>query len=880
MEQKARLERKNATLSSLIKEATGGNADILPIDVTMARATQSVWNHATGNQLGQMLVRLAAKNDERINKKLQRIADEDVDHSDLLTEYDPLQNLENSVFDGKGNFVVYVHGKPVRLKVSQGMTEGLKAMLGQGREISLAGKNIDQGVRTVNSLFKAGITGYNPVFTARNLIRDIQDGAFNSKHPIQWAKNYLKAYKEIINNSETWQEYQAMGGKGTSYFDYGKGEMAWEDSRGAAKVKNRIQALNSVVEQAPRLAEYMASVKAYGNTPGGRLKAVYDAAEVTTNFGRSGDVGRYLNSVWVPFFNPSVQGTSKVIRKVTENRTARDWLDLAMRLSVLGFVPRLLNELLYHDDEEYAMISDRQKDRNFLFRLGDSTAEDPGLWLKIPRGRVVSVIGAAGNMVYRMFDQDPDTKADWAELFTLASEQIAPVSPMEANIFRSAARTKLFQRDQSGETWYGSEIDPEYELDLEPWQRYDETTTVTSRLIGKAFNLSPRKLDDLFDSYGGVTADILMPLLDTDKTTMPFANSFTLDPVYSNDLAADIADLKISYGWAANDTTLSQAERNKAKLTERYLTKATAEISDLYDEIETIKADSTLTAQEIQRQTREKRNEINNIRRQALANAARYEQTVGQLLTQGTEPEEAYREANRAVFGAEYALQVYDKNTYQRAKAAHAESQISYGDFYDYYFQAKDIKDQVSAYNATAAEGKTISAADRVREMLLEMDLNEAERQYLWAECEGNSATDINAWAAARDDLSDNRLYIALPAEEQQNVLYQISRYWAAEPSDRNEKASAAELMNIGINQYYTLYAGMSQISGSNRKAEIERYLENAGYRGSEKAMLMILCGGYSSKAIKAEAKPYVRGLTMTKAEWDALQEYLDWEKW
>ena len=59
-----------------------------------------------------------------------------------------------------------------------------------------------------------------------------------------------------------------------------------------------------------------------------------------------------------------------------------------MRAAALAVVPAVLNQMLYKDDEEYEKINDREKDTNYLFKLGD------GYWLKIPKGRALSLFGS------------------------------------------------------------------------------------------------------------------------------------------------------------------------------------------------------------------------------------------------------------------------------------------------------------------------------------------------------------------------------------------------------------------------------------------------------------------------------------------------------
>ena len=68
-------------------------------------------------------------------------------------------------------------------------------------------------------------------------------------------------------------------------------------------------------------------------TPSGTL-ALYNAADITTNFGRGGFAARKLNASLVPFFNPGMQGLSKNIRNVIDRRGWKEIGQLISRLLI------------------------------------------------------------------------------------------------------------------------------------------------------------------------------------------------------------------------------------------------------------------------------------------------------------------------------------------------------------------------------------------------------------------------------------------------------------------------------------------------------------------------------------------------------------------
>ena len=145
-------------------------------------------------------------------------------------------------------------------------------------------------------------------------MRDIQDAGLFSKDFKAFAENYPLAVKEITTNGSYWQQYKALGGIASSYFDYDKGiknKSGWVKRN----TLDRVEQLNIAVEQAPRLAEFMATVKKGNGSYENLMEGMYNGADVTVNFGRSGTLTKQLNRTFAPFLNPSVQGASKLVRR-------------------------------------------------------------------------------------------------------------------------------------------------------------------------------------------------------------------------------------------------------------------------------------------------------------------------------------------------------------------------------------------------------------------------------------------------------------------------------------------------------------------------------------------------------------------------------------
>lgn len=143
-------------------------------------------------------------------------------------------------------------GKLWEMTVDDTLFDAVKALSPDTAESN----KLTRVARDANNLFKSLVTGYNPTFLARNVIRDLQTAGLNTRDAAAFARNYPRALAEIKNNGEYWQLYKALGGVYSSVFDYTTGTVKEPKGR-MGKVMARVEALNMAAEQAPRLAEFM-----------------------------------------------------------------------------------------------------------------------------------------------------------------------------------------------------------------------------------------------------------------------------------------------------------------------------------------------------------------------------------------------------------------------------------------------------------------------------------------------------------------------------------------------------------------------------------------------------------------------------------------------
>ena len=599
----ASIKGKNAMeVQKTVRKAQGGNQNILDVAVSIAMQTDEVLKAGQINKLSRALYDAAKSSGDETYVKIvsEEVVGAQEDAVDAVMRPKP------------GQLTFYADGNRVTLAISKELLYGFDGL----RKPSVDFESpVAAALAKMNEWYKRGVTSLNPAFAIRNPIRDIQDAGLNSKHPLLFAKQMAGlAQKGIASNSERWELYRAMGGFSSTVFDgalhkqagyagfesiselfsAAKGETdlkaAWRKLSAPAKALFRsVENANAFLEQTTRFAEFCASLDA-GDSP---AVALNNSAEVTTNFGRRGRITKVLNATVMPFLNPAVQGFDKLFRNVGDAFTGGHWVrgvaTLITKAAIIGIAPMLLNSIMYDDDEEYEKLRETDKENNFLIKTSDGT------FIKIPRGRLASVIGGLYNR------GDKLAKGEDAELAGYASNvvsQITPVENVSRTIFSPLSDVK------NNRTWYGGEIEGREWEDTAPRDRYDESTSSIAVWIGQAINYSPKKVHYLLDQYSGVIGDFLLPATSKKEKRDFFSGNFTLDSVTSNKLSERFYDAYDKTAYA--DTAGDEAATYRLK----YLNDVKKAVRDMNKELDEIR-NSDLSNTEKLQQTRVVRSLIN-----------------------------------------------------------------------------------------------------------------------------------------------------------------------------------------------------------------------------------------------------------------------------
>lgn len=632
-------------------EFKGSDIDILPFKNSMADYTFEVAKAIRTNIFAQEL------------GKAMSVSSTDDNVTSLDDSFGIRPDLLQDNGDGTYSLTLFNNGVATIIPINQGIYESLTPNKHYKFENTLPFK----GIRKIDKIRKALLTEKNPMFLATNAFKDFFDAPLNSKYPVSFYKNYMRAIKEVSSNGKYYQQYQALGGLQNTYFENG------EFKKDGSKLNplNWIERGNNAIEQLPRLAEFISTMEKTGDIN----QAMYNAAEITTNFKRGGDVAKAANRNGATFLNASIQGFDKQVRNFTDvfskvdgkvNIDKKQAVKLLGKIVALGLAPALINDMIYGDDEEYENMQDYIKDRYYLIKGFD------GQWIRIPKGRAVSVFQSAARRTGEAMDGKDDAFKGFLEF---AETQVAPNNPLENNILSpivDVARNK---------SWSGSKIVSDYMAKRPEAEQWNEKTDEFSKWLGGVLNVSPMKINYLIDQYSGAVGDILLPMYTAKATSAtenqwlkPITDKFTTDAVYSDKNVSAFYDMEKEY----ETKKYSMNATNEDRVKYNYLSSQGSKISDLRKEQSRIQSDSSLSKSEKYEQAREIQKQINELSKKAVEEIENYEDnkyyaTIGDYVyyldADGTFKKDAYADSHQKSADKKgMALYDYYKEQYEKRK--------------------------------------------------------------------------------------------------------------------------------------------------------------------------------------------------------------------
>ena len=507
-----------------IKKAVGSEREVINPFVNLIAQYEEAVIRAEKNRVGQALLKLLEKHKSDAWEVKSRSFVPQYNKEGELQFMSPKINEEVKA----DAVVVKVKGKVkvIKFKGEQGARVA-NAMKGVGvmRAVPI--------INNFNNYLRLVSTTVNPEFLVTNLFRDVQTagihvgGEFGKKElkAAMNLKNITSAIRGIYRNTtdkmdSEWAEwYEDMKKHG--------GRMGWfeQDSlqdklkkmeKNLARVDKSgkgvklaghalakfVNNANESVESAVRLTLYRGLVE-NGTS---RKRAAQAAKNITVNFNRKGEIGSFINSIYL-FSNATIQGGYRIAWSLAKSKRTQK---IAAGIVALGFLESFFNAMV--GDDEYEKLNDWTKDNNWVFMLPSGNH----IKIRVPYG--YNIFKTMGNLAAESIrEQDELGRINYGDKFArILGAFDSAFNPFSGATFGQAlSPTALDWAVQIGENknFMGAPIMPDnffppYKADVER-----KFSTARTRSVEFAEGLFELGGGEIFrDDEGNITQAIRGPL--------------------------------------------------------------------------------------------------------------------------------------------------------------------------------------------------------------------------------------------------------------------------------------------------------------------------------------------------------------------------------
>lgn len=533
---------KNFKSSNPLKNIKGSGRDIINPLETIVEETYNIINLVEKNRVGLALANLSKldRSGAFIFKRPHKIkAVNTLEGGQVLTS--------DKTIDKNNEIKVFENGKPVVYEVAP---EIAKIVNGLTIENQILYTRWLENVATIPArALKFGATDVNLAFAFKNILRDLPLALVSSENKFsEITKSVLNmtvlGLKAMVNEKSRaeWNDIVDLytkSGAGQSLLINDNRDStikAIDDLRYTGylnkiwnKVKEKdfieatktgiigttelVRSIVGFLEQVPRLAEFVASLKGKPLTKSNIEKAGFNARKITLDFASGGSFSKYVNK-YVPYTNAFFLGIDKL------KEVFKDQKQFKRLLGMLGVYAMacMLGEVLDVDSEEVDDVNRTQKYTNFVFKIGDTIFRIPKT---IELAPFYTTIDTAISLVADTIKGKKKENAEYIRDI---------VGSMKANLFPNviAQAVKLpIELYANKSMFFGTPIvSAELEKALPEYQ-YTEYTTELSKFIAKTLgNIginkgfiadtigSPQRLEYIVNSLAGNTGKYLFEKVD------------------------------------------------------------------------------------------------------------------------------------------------------------------------------------------------------------------------------------------------------------------------------------------------------------------------------------------------------------------------------
>ena len=388
-----------------------------------------------------------------------------------------------------------------------------------------------------------------------------------------------------------------------------------------------------ISEQSTRFEVFKKNYKYYQNKGtaemDARILAALESRDATQDFGRTGNITREINQL-IPFSAARVGSAYTFAEKMSANPK-----QVTMRLALLTAIALSIKAMGYDDDEIEELIQ-RKKDDNFVIRMGDNVVT-----IKKPQGIIRSMINLA-EYIQDLGTGHIEEGKEGERLGTWLNNAIMDNMPADdVTGFVPNMVAPLIENAVNKDFYYNTDIVKSYDLDLPDADQYYDYNSQLAIWLGKIFNYSPAKIDNLISGYFGglgTTATSTMdyalgkagiipekPEMGAEQDTI--GKRFVVNVNTNSQSIEDIYNRKTELTKKQNGGIITSEEEKELER----IKSAISNIADLNKQIKEIKKDLTTSGSEKAEKIRSIQQEKTDTARQALGKDLIYKENEAKI---------------------------------------------------------------------------------------------------------------------------------------------------------------------------------------------------------------------------------------------------------
>ena len=348
----------------------------------------------------------------------------------------------------------------------------------------------------------------SPEFTAGNIVRDTISATVFSHHGFIPLYDSVRGLFHYLKKDNVYWDYMKSGAAQADIMSIDRNFLYDQTHKMLGRkstVKNVIKspitclrALSECSEMATRLGEFENARRGYTGLFNRLFSDKRDnvslrdagiaSRDVTLDFGRHGTWGKQFNRA-TAFFNAALQGTDKLYREFRDHPA-----QMAFKTAALIALPSIASWYACKDDPRYQEVPQWEKDIYWFIPTKNAL-------YKVPKPYELGVLFGSGIERALQYQYDKERNIDGNGFSGFGGTVLDTMGPS----FLPTGLIPIFEWEANYNLFQNKSIVPQSQQDLPNWMQYGNNTSYVARQLGKAFDVSPRKIDNtIYDLTGGL----------------------------------------------------------------------------------------------------------------------------------------------------------------------------------------------------------------------------------------------------------------------------------------------------------------------------------------------------------------------------------------